>query len=131
MTSLQVILDDSKVQSVFKFNLWIYPSSEVVDGDENSDSADPDEPEKPVDPEPEDPIDEENKDSDNKPTDTSAPSDPTTTTEPVKPENLFDPSTLYARNQSRERVREERVKVLASIDPGEVEELPDPKTKIE
>ena len=48
-----------------------------------------------------------------------------------KENTTFDPSTLYAVNTVRDRVRRRKSQVLVAIDPEEAEELPGPESKID
>ena len=89
---------------------------------------DPVDPVDPVDPKDKDKEKEKDKDKDKKPDETK-PTIPDNDKD--KNENTFDPSTLYAVNTVKERVKKRQSQVLVTIDPEEAEVLPEPKSKID
>ena len=110
-------------------NFWISESSE-----ENTVEPDP-EPTDPVDPEPVDPVipdpEPDTTDEDEKEDEIRVPDN----IQPVNPkpqnESTFDPSTLYAVDTAKDRVQDSRNQVLVNLSPDEIEELPEPVSKID
>ena len=103
---IKIVLDDGTDQSEYLLQLWVLEADPPVEDDEEETPDDEDEIEKP---EPEvEPIDPEYEDEVD-PDDETDPGTEVKPLEPVKPKEPevisdFDPNTLWALNQVKERV---------------------------